>query len=783
MLAATAVWLPAQQTIWFTPLPSSAHPVGFFGSTDYMSLFTPTAPWQKAASTVKVFKVYPDGVDAFSDADFTKLMADLKRRNIALALETAVLSSSTCGQGIEGFGNGFLPLVQRIKALGGNLDYIAMQQPFQWGALYKGPNSCQWTVQQVATNAYAQISDAKKIFPNLLVGDIMAVPPFREGAPDWAAQYAVWFDTWAKLAGAKLAFFHVDADWTVPNWQAAVAAIRPVATSHGIPFGMVYNGFLTDETDAAWMAAAERHMVEYEVLGGNAPPEEVNFQSWNPHPTHVMPETDPTAFTYLINRYNRTRTQIVLNETGSKLSGTLTAAGTPVAGATIQITGKRTDGAGTLATYTVTGPVPVAARTALVGARINSECYSCNGRTDLTVYAFEYSENTPRPATTLDFSNGLAGGWLYGPGAPAFDAGPAPYVRGLHITAKSGQAKGLNSRSFAVTQSAQFTLKITARVSPASAGSGYFTLIWFNAAGNEPSREIVMFEPETRTLGTVTTGADGSFSMNNPVVPGLYRITASYAGNDTLWPAQAGPAPPKIAAVVNAANFASGPIAPGEIVTIGGTDMGPPAGASLELDEDGKVSTGISGVQVLFNDVPAPLTYVSDVQINAVVPYELDGIANPFVQVKFLGQTSDAYLLTPAPTAPAMFTLDGSGSGPGAFLNQDNSYNLSTNPAPKGSYIVLFLTGEGQTGPAGITGQVTTVAATLPVTPQPLLPVTVLINGQPATIGFFGEAPGLVAGVMQMNVQVPPTAPSGNVPITVSIGGTSTPPGVTVAVQ
>jgi hypothetical protein len=525
--------LPAQQTTWFTPLPSAQHPVGFFGATDYLSLFNPTASWQQAASHVQVFKVY--GVDNFSDADLVKLLAGLKRRKIALAMEWPVLTSGTCGNGIEGFGGSLLPAMKRIQALGGTLSYLAMQQPFQWGHLYKGEHSCQWTAQQVAANALLQIKQAKAIFPKLKVGDTMAVPAFRESGGDWARQFGVWFDTWRQMAGTPLAFFHVDVDWTVPNWEAAVAAVRPEVEQRRIPFGMVYNGFLTNESDPDWMAAAENHFVDYEVRAGNAPPEQVGFQSWNPHPTHVLPETDPTAFTYLIARYFRTRTQLTLTSNGAQLSGKLTAGFRGVPGAGIQITAQPLSGNGTIATYAITGPVPAAARTALVGARINSECYSCDGSVDLTIYSFQYSENNQRKPSTWDFSKGI-NGWLFGP-APVFDSVPSPYTQGLHIKAVAGQAMLLNSTTVAVTPKAEFTLRVTARVSPLSAGRGYFTLIWFNAAGNEPLRETILFQPKTQTLGAATTAADGSFNIRSSLDSNAYEITAEYAGSGTLWPA------------------------------------------------------------------------------------------------------------------------------------------------------------------------------------------------------------------------------------------------------
>ncbi len=367
----------------------------------------------------------------------------------------------------------------------------------------------------------------------------MAVPAFREVGPDWAKQFGTWFDTWRSVSGAPLAFFHVDVDWTVPNWQAAVAAVRSQVEQRKIHFGMVYNGFLTEESDSAWMSAAENHFIDYEVRAGNAPPGQVDFQSWNPHPAHVLPETDPTAFTHLIDRYFRTRTQLTLTNTGGQIHGTLRAGSAPVAGAAIQITAQPVSGNGTVATYTISGPVPEQAHSAIVGARINSECYSCNGPNDLTVYSFQYSENSTRKPSTWDFDKGISG-WSFGPGAPVFDtAGPSPHTQGLHIKAQPGQAMGFNSTPVAVTPKAQFTLRITARVAPMSIGSGYFALIWFNAVGAEPSRVVLLFQPRTTALGTVTTAADGSFKVGNLPDSNAYEVTADYAGSDTLWPATA----------------------------------------------------------------------------------------------------------------------------------------------------------------------------------------------------------------------------------------------------
>jgi uncharacterized protein (TIGR03437 family) len=175
--------------------------------------------------------------------------------------------------------------------------------------------------------------------------------------------------------------------------------------------------------------------------------------------------------------------------------------------------------------------------------------------------------------------------------------------------------------------------------------------------------------------------------------------------------------------------------------------------------------------------------YVSNTQIAAVVPYEVAQFTTADVLVRYLGQSSNGISVNVSTTAPGVFTANSSGTGPGAILNQNGSPNSAANPANRGDTIVVYLTGEGQTSPAGVTGKVTTVSSVPPLTPAPLLLVSVLIGGQPANFSFAGEAPGFVSGVMQLNVTVPQSAGSGAQSIVVSIGGNPSQSGVTVAIQ
>jgi uncharacterized protein (TIGR03437 family) len=119
-----------------------------------------------------------------------------------------------------------------------------------------------------------------------------------------------------------------------------------------------------------------------------------------------------------------------------------------------------------------------------------------------------------------------------------------------------------------------------------------------------------------------------------------------------------------------------------------------------------------------------------------------------------------------------------SGSGQGAILNQDWSVNRAALPAARGDILMLFGTGGGVTSPPSSDGQFT--AGTLDLTVKP----TVTIGGADGVVWYAGAAPGSVAGVFQINVQVPDAAPTGDkVPIVVKSGGASSPATVTVAVR
>jgi uncharacterized protein (TIGR03437 family) len=196
------------------------------------------------------------------------------------------------------------------------------------------------------------------------------------------------------------------------------------------------------------------------------------------------------------------------------------------------------------------------------------------------------------------------------------------------------------------------------------------------------------------------------------------------------------------------------------------------------------VTTQAGEVRVLFDNVPAPVLFARQDQVNVIAPYFVGTRTSTRVIVEYRGTRSDPVDLRVVETAPGIFTLDATGSGQGAILNQDNTVNGAGNPAARGSVVVLYATGEGQVMPAGTDGQVITANNLR----RPFANVTARIGGQAATVQYAGSAVGLVSGGIQVNVVVPSNltvAGTANVPVELIIGtgSSATTQQVTLAVR
>jgi uncharacterized protein (TIGR03437 family) len=150
------------------------------------------------------------------------------------------------------------------------------------------------------------------------------------------------------------------------------------------------------------------------------------------------------------------------------------------------------------------------------------------------------------------------------------------------------------------------------------------------------------------------------------------------------------------------------------------------------------------------------------------------------VTVTYQGSASAAFAVPVAASAPNLFTLNLTGAGQAAAINAiDGTVNTAANPVKIGGFISLYATGEGQTMPAGQDGRIAGSALSVPI-----LPWKATVGGIPATIQYAGSAPEQVAGLMQVNVQIPSgVQPGGYVPVVLQVGDRTSSPAVWIAVH
>jgi uncharacterized protein (TIGR03437 family) len=220
----------------------------------------------------------------------------------------------------------------------------------------------------------------------------------------------------------------------------------------------------------------------------------------------------------------------------------------------------------------------------------------------------------------------------------------------------------------------------------------------------------------------------------------------------------------QILTVVNGASSVAGAVAPGEFVAIYGTSLGPSAGV-------GGMTKGLGNVHATFNGIEAFLTYASNSQINALVPYGVGSKAD--VVVKYNGNTSNTFPLAVTTAAPGIFTQQ-YGAGQIWAVNNDYTFNSPTNPVARGGWVALWVTGQGAVSPAGVDGEIITTAKTV------ALPVKVGIGTMTVDAAWTGL---IYTGEMQVNVAIPANAPTGNVPLVVTMGSASSRTDATIAIK
>ena len=236
--------------------------------------------------------------------------------------------------------------------------------------------------------------------------------------------------------------------------------------------------------------------------------------------------------------------------------------------------------------------------------------------------------------------------------------------------------------------------------------------------------------------------------------------------------------------IVNAASGATGGVAPGSIVSIFGTNLASTATAATEIP----IATTLGDVvSVTFNNIAAPLFYVSPLQINAQVPWNVNSGAASVVVTRSTG-VSLAQTVQIVAAMPGIFTVAENGSGQAvATDNADGALAAATTIAGVplaahainiGDYLIVWCTGLGAVTPTIATG----AAASDGVYRNTVMKPVVTIGGVQATFVYAVLSPQYV-GLYQIGVQVAAGTPTGNaISLQIQVNGVTTSNQVTIAV-
>ncbi len=524
--------------IWFGPRPATS---------DYAALFAPNAPWPQVAGRTQVFSnFYPLRVGYNPrDAELRQRIDALKARQIRIALDWyALVSEGGCGVDVNGFGDGadlLLPLLRRIRSLGGTVSYISINEPFSGGVLWDGPGACHWSVATVARKVAAEVKRVRAEFPGIQIGLIEGY-----NGPPWIEYVKQWVTAYEAAVGTRLPFLHLDTDYTVTGWADGAGQIQEWVRARGTRFGVYYTTWPPPVTDAEWFAGASASVRAFEIDGAG-PPDDAIFQVWTEKPSRVLPETGAKSLTRLMADYMRTRTALTAALTPATTGGTTTVTGTlrtlgsdPVVGGSVVITLTPRD-----APYRVVefhGTVPAGAGVSLVTIGANREGYG-PGTADLTFYEVGYAEGSAPDnlVTNPRFELGLAN-WDETTGDGSLTLAPSDRGSGsmMHMVVTPSQSLYSASGSFAVTPGAAYRVWAAVRVSEASPGTTYLAPMFFTADWKTKVRQdSYPLGPTPIALGPATNDARGDFSATaSPPQAGRYWLVAEYAGDATYWPAR-----------------------------------------------------------------------------------------------------------------------------------------------------------------------------------------------------------------------------------------------------
>jgi hypothetical protein len=292
--------------LWFSAVSEMPAPRGFLVDQDYPQLFEPGAPWQHALSRIQAFQITRRYVMSQPEEKLHNIFAFLRQHHIALAVSFGMIPDRNCGQLVEGMvhhPNENLVTAQRIKKLGGDLQYVNVDEPLFYGHYFIGQKDkigCRYSIEELASGYAGEIRKVRTVFPDARVVEDEPV----EGLES-PADLGRWIDQVKhELGDGAPQSIRFDVQWQSRKrpWREAAQSLVATVKRHGLGYGVIFDGTPEDQTDEDWIRTAEANIKAWAVAIHDIP-DHVMIESWHRHPEKVLPETSPTTLPYLVNWY------------------------------------------------------------------------------------------------------------------------------------------------------------------------------------------------------------------------------------------------------------------------------------------------------------------------------------------------------------------------------------------------------------------------------------------------------------------------------------------------
>jgi hypothetical protein len=312
---AFAAWPPVfahAQEIWFAPQDNLQRGTNPAKNYDYPQLFDPSPAWSAQAD---VFVISPlMGSVVGPEEALHKTNAFLAAHHIALAvgigaaqLDNADRTPGECGFGVEGYNRpGRIAAdFKRLKQLGIDVQYVAMDEPLTFAHYYDKKNACRFSIQDTARRVAASIAEIRQYYPNVKVVDYEA--PTITSAPQWNADFPAWLAAYRQAVGAPVDSVVFDVDWRQP-WRNWVGPSVTAAHRAGVRAGMFLTGACPCASDPGAIAGFKQTALA--VDQARLPLDLIVIANWTPHPSRNLPESDPETLTWFLHWYEARHNQI-----------------------------------------------------------------------------------------------------------------------------------------------------------------------------------------------------------------------------------------------------------------------------------------------------------------------------------------------------------------------------------------------------------------------------------------------------------------------------------------